>query len=80
MLGHIGPVDVEVVVGDERVGTLSGLHLEGLELLELALAGFFDQALLDVSGQLDREDAKVTLLVDFDDRVAGGSRHLLVRG
>jgi hypothetical protein len=36
--GHVGPVDVEIVVGDERVLALAGLLLELLELLELALA------------------------------------------
>src|SRR5206468_12391423 len=36
-LRDIGPVDVEVVVGDERVLALAALLLEALELLELAL-------------------------------------------
>ena len=39
LVRDVGPVDVEVVVGDERVLALSRLLLELLELLELALAG-----------------------------------------
>ena len=80
VLGDVGPVDVEVVVRDERVRAFSRLDLERLELLELALARFLDQALLDVGRQFHREDAEITLLVDFDDRMARGSGHLLVRG
>ncbi len=59
LVGHLGPVDVEVVVGDERVLALAGLLLEPLELLELALARLVEQPLLDVGRQLDREDAEV---------------------
>src|SRR4051794_7732653 len=80
VLRDVRPVDVEVVVRDECVGALTGLDLECLELLELSLAGLFDQALLDVGRELDREYPEITFLVDLDDRVPCGSRHLLVRG
>ena len=59
LVRDVGPVDVEIVVGDERVLALAGLLLEPLELLELALARLVEQALLDVGRQLDREDAEV---------------------
>ena len=80
LLGDVGPVDVEVVVGDERVLALARLLLEPLELVELALARVVEQALLDVGGQLDREHAEVALVVHLDGRVAGRTRRLLVRG
>src|SRR5580765_2855283 len=80
VLRDVRPVDVEVVIRDECVGALTGLDLECLELLELSLASLFDQALLDVGRQLDREHTEVTLVVDLDDRVPCGSGHLLVSG
>ena len=78
ILGDVGPVDIEVVVGDERVLALAGLLLEPLELLELALARVVEQPLFDVGGQLDREDAEVALVVHLDGRVARRARRLLV--
>src|ERR671925_23664 len=81
VLGHVRPVDVEVVVGDQRVRTLAGLGLEALELLERALARLVEQALLDVGRQLDREDAELAVVrIEFDGRVARGPGRLLVRG
>jgi len=71
-------VDVELVVGDERVGTLAGLHLERLELLEFALARLVDQPLLHVGRELDREDAEVSFVIELDHRVTGGVGNLLV--
>src|SRR5207253_6037662 len=44
VLGDVGPVDVEIVVGDEGVLTLAGLLLEPLELLELAFACLLEQS------------------------------------
>src|SRR6266536_2005297 len=79
-LGNLGPVDVEVVVGDEGVLSLAGLLLEALELLELALAGVVEEALLDLDGQFDREDAEVAAVVHLDGGVPGGARSLLVGG
>src|SRR5581483_7505782 len=79
-LGHLGPVDVEIVVGDERVLPLAGLLLEPLELLELPLARLVDQPLLDVGRQLDGEDAELAVVVHLDGRVARGARRLLVGG
>jgi hypothetical protein len=77
--GNVGPVDVEVVVGDERVLALAGLLLESLELLELPLASLVDEALLDVGRQLDREDAEIAgVVVHLDGRVARRARRLLV--
>ena len=63
------PVELELVVVNERVLALARLLLEPLELVELALARVVEQALLDVGGQLDREDAEVAFLVDLDHRV-----------
>ena len=60
--------------------TLTGLDLECFELLELALARLVDQALLDVRRELDGVDAKVSVVVDLDDRVSRSFGHLLVRG
>ena len=73
VVGHLGPVDVEVVVGDERVRALAGLLLEPLELVELALARLVEQALLDVGRQLDREDAEVALVAVELDRRRGAT-------
>ncbi len=59
---------------------LAGLLLELLELLELALARLVEQALLDVGGQLDREDAEVArAVVHLDRGVTRRTRRLLVR-
>src|SRR5919109_759130 len=81
VLGHVRPVDVEVVVGDESVRALAALGLEPLELLERALARLVEQALLDVGRQLDREDAELAVVrIEFDGRVARGPGRLLVRG
>src|SRR6185503_3129548 len=78
VVGNVGPVDVEVVVVDERVRALAVLRLDCLELGDRPLAGLVDQALLDVRGQLDRIDAEVALVVELDRRVARGARSLLV--
>src|SRR5213078_2020655 len=80
VLGNVGPVDVEVVVGDERVLALAGLLLEPLELLELPLARLVDEALLDVGGQLDREDTELAVVMHLNGRVTRRARRLLVRG
>src|SRR5262249_3152860 len=80
LLGDLGPVEVEVVVGDERVLALAGLLLETLELLELRLAGLVEQALLGLAGGLDRVDAELALVVELDHRVARGAWSLLVGG
>ena len=61
VLGHLGPVDVEVLVGDEHVRALAVLGLGRLELGEHALARLLEQPLLDVRRELDREDAEVAL-------------------
>ena len=80
ILRDVGPVDLEVVVGDERVLALAGLLLEPLELVELALARLVDEPLLDVCRELDREDAEVAGVVHLDGRVPGGAGCLLVCG
>ena len=64
----------------QRVRALAVLGLERFELGERALARLFDQALLDVGGQVDRVDAEVALVVELDRRVARGAGGLLVRG
>src|SRR3954451_1458965 len=61
--GYVGPVDVEVIVGEQRVRTLAVLRLDSLELLERALTRLVEEALLDVGRKLDRIDAKVALVV-----------------
>ena len=77
----VGPVDREVVVGDERVRALAVLGLGGLELRDGALARLVEQALLDVRGQLDRPDAEVAAhAVELDLRVPCRARRLLVGG
>src|SRR5256885_7914836 len=79
LVRNVGPVDVEVVVGDERVLALAGLLLEPLELLELALSGLVEQTHLDVGRQLDREDAEVAgVVVHLDGRMTRRARRLLV--
>src|SRR5439155_17251233 len=73
------PVDLAVVVGHQRVRTLSRLLLDPLELLDRALAGLVEQALLDIARQRDREDTEVALLVELDRRMARRAGRLLVR-
>src|SRR5262249_1018695 len=80
ILGDLGPVDVEVVIGEERVRALAVLGFDPLELLQRALARLVDETLLAVGRQLDRVDAKVALLVDLDGGVARRARRLLVGG
>ena len=80
VVGHLRPVDVEVVVGEQRVVLLAGLLLDPLELVERALARLVEQPLLEVLGELDREDAEVAGVVELDGRVAGRARSLLVGG
>src|SRR5215211_5399615 len=75
----VRPVDVEVIVVDERVRALAVLGLEPLQLFDGALACLLDQPLLDVRGQLDREDAEVAAVVEVDRRVPRSTRRLLVR-
>ena len=71
VLGHLAPVDLEVVVVEQRVRALAVLGLEPLELLERALARLVEQPLLEVGRQLDRVDAEVALVVELDRRRAG---------
>src|SRR5205085_5573848 len=81
LLGDVRPVDVEVVVAEERVRALAALGLEPLELLERALARLVEEALLDVGGQLDRVDAELAVVrVELDGRVPRRAGRLLVRG
>src|SRR5262245_13246385 len=80
LVGHVGPVDVEVLVGDEHVRALAVLGLGLLELGEHALARLLEQPLLDVGRELDREHAEVALVaVQLDHGMAGRARRLLVR-
>ena len=80
LLGHLRPVELEIVVGEQRVVLLAGLGLEPLELLERALARLLEQPLLEVRRDLDRVDAEVALVVELDGRVPRRARCLLVRG
>ena len=80
VLGHLRPVDVEVVVGEQRVVLLARLLLDPLELVERLLARLVEQAHLEVLGQLDREHAELALVEELDGRMAGRARRLLVRG
>ena len=77
----LGPVDRQVVVGDQRVRPLAVLGLGELELGDRALARLVEQALLDVGRQLDRPDAEVAAhAVELHLRVPRGARRLLVGG
>src|SRR5512133_3616477 len=66
VLRDVRPVDIEVVIGEQRVRALTVLGLDPLQLLECALARLVEQPLLDVGRKLDRVDAEVPLLVDLD--------------
>ena len=80
VLGNLGPVELEIVVGEQRVVLLAGLLLEPLELVERALARLVEQPHLEVVGHLDREDAEVAAVVELDRGVARRARRLLVCG
>ena len=74
------PVELEVVVRDQRVLALAGLLLELLELGDARLARLLDEPVLDVLGDLDPEDAELAVAVELHLGVARGARCLLVRG
>ena len=78
-VGHLGPVDLELVVGEQRVVLLARLLLDALEVVDRALARLVEQAHLEVGRQLDREHAEVALVVEDHGRVPGGPGRLLVR-
>ena len=59
---------------------LAGLLFQPLELVERAFPRLVEQAELEVDGQLDREHAKVALVVELDRGMARRSRRLLVCG
>ena len=80
VLRNLRPVELEVDVVDERVLTLARLLLDPLELVDRSLARLVDEPLLEVGGDLDREDAELALVVEDHLGVAGGARCLLVRG
>src|SRR5436190_292792 len=81
LFGDVGPVDLEVLVLDEHMRAFAGLLLGLLELGQHALARLLEQPLLDVWGQIDREDAEVALIaVELDHGVARRARRVLVRG
>ena len=80
ILRHLRPVELEVLVGEERVVLLAGLDLEPLELLDCVLARLLDEPLLEVARDLDRVDAEITLVVELDGGMARRARSLLVRG
>ena len=79
MLGHLRPVELEIVVGQQRVVLLAGLGLEPLELFERALARLFEQALLEIRRDLDRVDAEIAVVVQLDGCVPRRAGCLLVR-
>ena len=79
LLGDLRPVDLEVVVGEQRVVLLARLLLDALELVERALARLVEQAHLEVGGELDREHAEVPAVVELDRRVPRRAGRLLVR-
>ena len=74
------PVEVEVLVGDERVLALARLLLDPLELGDPCLARLLDEPRLDVLGDLDRVHAELALAVELDLGVPGGAGRLLVGG
>jgi hypothetical protein len=78
---HPVPVDVEVVVGDERVRALPVLLLGGFELLQCLLSCLVEQSFLKIRGQVDCPDEEVAAAaVERDLRVALGLGCLLVCG
>src|SRR6476619_3702314 len=77
---HLLPVEVELVVDDQRVLLLARLFLDPLELVDRALTGLVEQARLEIARDVEREDAELTLVVELDRRVARGARRLLVGG
>ena len=80
LLGNLVPVELELVLVDQRVLLLAGLVLEPLELLDLGLHRLVEQPRLEVARDLDRVDAELALVVELDDRVARGAGSLLVGG
>ena len=76
---YLRPVELEVVVGDERVLALSRLLLELLELGDARLARFLEEPTLDVLGNLDPEHAKLSGAVELHLGVPCRVRRLLVR-
>src|SRR5581483_4399661 len=80
LLGNVGPVDLEVVVREQRVVLFAGLLFDALELLERALTCFLEQPCLDVRRKVDRVDAEVTAVVELDRRVPRRTGRLLVGG
>ena len=73
------PVEVEILVGDQRVLALAGLLLDPLELGDPRLARVLDESELDVLRDLDPVDAELALAVELDLGVAGRVGRLLVR-
>jgi hypothetical protein len=80
LLGDLIPVELELVLVDQGVLLLPRLLLEVLELVDLRLHRLVEQPLLEILGDLDREDAELTLLVQLDGGVAGRAGSLLVGG
>src|SRR4029079_554243 len=80
VVGHLLPVEVELVVDDQRVLLLAGLLLDALELVDRALAGLLEQARLEIRRDVEREDAELALVVELDGRMARCAGCLLVRG
>src|SRR6185503_5042360 len=75
---NVRPVDVQVVVRQQRVGALAVLSLDSFELFQRTLARLVEEPLFDVCRQLDRIDAEVALIVDLDRRVTRCAGCLLV--
>ena len=80
ILGNLLPVEVELVVDDERVLLLARLLLDALEVVDRLLARLLEQALLQIARDVEREDPEFALVVEFHRRVARGARRLLVGG
>ena len=76
---HLRPVEVEILVGDQRVLPLARLLLDPLELGDPLLARLLDEAHLDVLRDLDPEHAELALSVELDLGVASRLGRLLVR-
>src|SRR6188472_2419710 len=77
---HLLPVEVELVVDDQRVLLLARLLLDPLEVVDRALTSLVEQARLEVARDVEREDAELPLVVELDGRVTRGARRLLVGG
>ena len=78
LVRDLRPVDLEIVVGEQRVVLLARLLLDALQLVERMLARLLEEPRLELLGDVDREHAEVTLVVELHGGVPRRARRLLV--